>query len=243
LIVRFDTLSVARPQSESRDVILRRAAVWVTDGSHQLIGQSGDKDLGSAKLMTNQPTLDLSSVQFEVKNAGKICETRCFVTAVAETASGANAQSEPIELQLGAGKAVAAAPPPDARDSRCSFTAAQASQALGQPIKYQTMDGNECVLVPASPTAARFALLVLNSDHKAFQALTKKENAEMMTIGDRAVWIPPAGPNGTSILSAEKGKWTVQVTMFVADRPGRPVEEMRQQSQVTVNKMLEKLVE
>jgi hypothetical protein len=35
----------------------------------------------------------------------------------------------------------------------------------------------------------------------------------------------------------------VQVTMFVADRPGRPVEEMRQQSRVVVNKMLEKLLE
>jgi hypothetical protein len=235
LIVTFEKVVVGRAQRESRDLLLDNLSVRVFGPGRDAIAKSPDKSLGRVKLTGNQPIAELPAMQFRVGNAGPHCQTGCLVTASVEVAGRPTAETEPVEIQLAAGKAVATEPgtEPDPRDSRCPFTAAKATVALGQPMKYETVDENECALVPAGG-ATPFTLTVVQGDTKTFNALTKLDNAEMMTIADRAVWVP-GGAKAKSVLCAQKDNWTVTVTV-----PGGKT-ETRSQAEAIVSKITEKL--
>jgi hypothetical protein len=235
LIITFEKVVVGRAQRESRDVQLDSLSVRVFGPGREAIANSPDKSLGVVKLTSNQPIAELPAMELRVPNAGEPCQKGCLVTASVEVAGRSTAETEPVEIQLAAGKAVATEPgtEPDPRDARCAFTAAKATVALKQPMKYETVDENECALVPArSPTP--FTLTVVQRDTKTFNAFTKLDNAEMMTIADRAVWVP-GGPKAKSVLCAQKDNWTVTLTTA----GGKP--ETRSLAEAIVRKITEKL--
>ncbi len=236
LVVNFANVAIARPQSDVHDVTLDTLYVRVYGQNHDLVGKSSKRTLG-LKLTSNQPIADLFGLEFEVRNAAAICEKSCFVAAAAETSAGGIAESQAVELQLEAGKAVVSATPPDARDNQCAFTALKATQALGEPMKYATVDDNPCGLVPSQPGAKRFTVTLTKEENKTFNSLTQRVNAEMMAIGDRAVYVPPLGKT-KAVVVAQRDAWTVTVTLLEKENSAR---ETRARAETIARKITEKL--
>jgi hypothetical protein len=241
VVVNFDTIYVGRPRSETREVAVKKISLRVTDKDDRPVGAPDEKRV-DVKLNDTRPIAEIANIRLRAKDAAAICETGCLVSAAAEMDTGTIVESEPVELRLGAGKVAATAAPADPRDSRCPLTAARASQAIGQEMRYQEIDAtNDCGLSPVSPVSTRFIIVVSKNDPATVRDLTQSANAEIVTLGDRAVFVPPVGPNGTGILATQKNEWTVKMTMFAADRSAGTPAQMRQKETEIVGRLIEKL--
>jgi hypothetical protein len=249
LVVNFHRLVLTfNPQAKIR--YAKPTGVSVQVGSRLVAGRipsplvSRLRSAGLFGVDKDQPRREVGPFQVEVPRAGPLCDSGCVLSVVinyddvrpATTISPAStipgsSETSPVSINMVSGavaKAVDAAPPtataPAPEPVRLScplLSPADASRAVGQPLRLSGADAGSCTFNLASDSGL-VVKISTDGETGSFYQLTAATGAEMMDVGDRAVWLP----SGTLHVIDKRRRITVQMEAANPNRYRHAAEEV-----------------
>jgi hypothetical protein len=229
LLVNFDKLVMAlNPETKVRYVTPTNVSVQVgpriISGRIQSPLTSRFRSAGLFGIDRDKPRGSIGPFQVEVHRAGPMCDSGCVLSVIinynqvipattisrSETIPGV-AESAPVSIQLLTGSVITAtdAAPvrPQAARVECPLLgSAEASRLLGVEVKPSQAGPQKCKfdVVKGDPL---FLSITIDAETTSFYEMTTAQGAEMVDIGDRALWLP------TGILHVidKKRRITIQI--------------------------------
>lgn len=234
LVVNFNRLVMSfNPQAKIR--YAKPTGVSVQVGSRLVAGRipsplnSRLRSAGLFGVDKDQPRREVGPFQVDVPRAGPLCDSGCVLAVIinyddvrpatsispASTIPG-SAQTAPVSINVVSGsvaKAVDTAPPtatarvPEPVRLSCSLISpAEASRAVGQPLRLSGAEAGSCTFNLASDSGL-IVKISTDGETGSFYQLTAATGAEMVDLGDRAVWLP----TGTLHVIDKRRRLTVQM--------------------------------
>jgi hypothetical protein len=249
LVVNFNRLVMSfNPQAKIR--YAKPTGLSVQVGSRLVAGRipsplvSRLRSAGLFGVDKDQPRREVGPFQIDVPRAGALCDSGCVLGVVinyddvrpatsisrASTIPG-SAESAPVSINMVTGmvaKAVDTAPPtallpaPEPVRLSCSLLSAEdASRAVGQPLRLSGAEPGSCTFNLAGDSGL-IVKISTDAETGSFYQLTAATGAEMVDLGDRAVWLP----SGTLHVIDKRRRLTVQMEGANPNRYRQAAEEV-----------------
>jgi len=249
LTVNFPFVEFRRTSEATGEIALNTLAVRVSHPDHPEKDKTGEAELNHQRLSSDTP-VTLRNTRIRIEDAAEECASGCelyvsvtYSMQTSPTELSSSGVGAVVDLNLGSRAAsvrnerapASAANTPEGRADRCPFTPIQASDALGEPMKYLTPGGFFCTMVPISqPTA--YNIHVLNSGNTFEQVTTLPDITHYSLDGGEAMWWP-----GASTVLVRRRPWTIQVQIGENQNPAPPNAETRAKAEALAKKLLQKL--
>jgi len=221
----FTRLDVTKEGHPLHEIIQPRYRVRLfarhTDGSLELVRES-DPDFIDSRLVPR------------LYNVTSVCEKVCVVDVAVELSDDTKAESAPAELHLLSGTGVIASTKDG--DDPCRWLAAdEATAIVGKPMKYADAGSGDCTMQPETGRVPTFYYTLFEKP-TLFNKRAMDADAEMLALGQRAVWIPR-----TATLWAVRGEHMLGLRMGPVGAPPAPTPAVKKTAEAIARKIIEKM--